>query len=215
MHAAEKTETFHMQNLCLPACPSVLPRCCHRHADNPTTPACMFNYSHALLLWSSACPCLSRSTARLPCWAATLDQKRRRAKKGLHEAFRQPCRRSALVRAADTHHHSTLAQRELRPRYKSLAKGTCEFRSDSLGSIIVITFKLFVGALKIGRSSCVLLRGCVLSSFPKADACLCCIFPCSMPLLLGLFLHARGGCRDPPTAVVWLGLIDSRSPPLN
>ena len=68
------------------------------------------------------------------------DEKRRegvsgvKRRKGLHEAFRQPCRRSALVQAVqatDTHH-----SRELRPRYKSLAHGTCEFRSDSL---VIIT----------------------------------------------------------------------------
>jgi len=51
-------------------------------------------------------------------------------------------------------------------------------------------------------------------SLPKADACLClcCVFPCSMPLLFGLFLHDRGGCRDPPTACCfWLG--SHRHPP--
>jgi hypothetical protein len=61
------------------------------------------------------------------------------AKKGLHEAFRQPCRRSTLVQAVqatDTHH-----SRELRPRYKSLAHGTCEFRSDSLVVIAQVCLK--------------------------------------------------------------------------
>jgi hypothetical protein len=52
-------------------------------------------------------------------------------RKGLHEAFRQPCRRSAL--GASNRHASFEG---LRPRYKSLAQGTCEFRSDSL---VIIT----------------------------------------------------------------------------
>lgn len=65
------------------------------------------------------------------------DEKRRegvsgvKRRKGLHEAFRQPCRRSAL--GASNRHASFEG---LRPRYKSLAQGTCEFRSDSL---VIIT----------------------------------------------------------------------------
>ena len=63
--------------------------------------------------------------------------------------------------ASGRHASFDAVQRELRPRYKSLAKGTCEFRSDSLGSIVMTLKSAFVGAEDWTE---LLLRGRVLSS---------------------------------------------------
>ena len=42
----------------------------------------------------------------------------------------------------------------LTPRYKSLAKGTCEAPSHSLGSIVITLCLLLLLQLKIGQSCC-------------------------------------------------------------
>ena len=70
VNAAEKTETFHMQNLCPP-------RCCHRHAVNNTTR--LHDSAMAMVLCKSM-P-LSRSPARLPCWATRNGRRRRSSEK--------------------------------------------------------------------------------------------------------------------------------------
>lgn len=71
--------------------------------------------------------------------------------------------------ASRRHASFDAVQRELTPRYKSLAKGTCEFRSDSLGSIVITLESAFAGAEDWTE---LLLRVRVLCSLPKADACL-------------------------------------------
>lgn len=124
------------QKKCLPArnfshakSLSVLPRCCHRHA-----------YSAIAMLAMVLCMPMPMPMplSLLSGTLAVLGEEKRREgvsgvkrRKGLHEAFRQPCRRSAL--GASNRHASFEG---LRPRYKSLAQGTCEFRSDSL---VIIT----------------------------------------------------------------------------
>lgn len=97
------------QKKCLPArnfshakSLSVLPRCCHRHA-----------YSAIAMLAMVLCMPMPMPMplSLLSGTLAVLGEEKRREgvsgvkrRKGLHEAFRQPCRRSALVQATDTHH---------------------------------------------------------------------------------------------------------------
>lgn len=90
----------------LSACPSVLPPLCRPYNQ----PACIFRYSygplhvHASLTFRHAC-----RAGRQP---EREGVERASSEKGLHEAFRQPCRRSALVQATDTHHSRLRAETE-------------------------------------------------------------------------------------------------------
>lgn len=101
------------------------------------------------------------------------------------------------------------AQRELRPRYKSLAQGTCEFRSDSLGSIVITLKSAALLELKIGRSC--LLRVWVCALFPRlmpVCACAACsLVPCHFFSACSCMTVAAAGIRRPLVVFGW-GLID-------
>ena len=66
--------------------------------------------------------------------------------------------------ASGRHASFDAVQRALRPRYKSLAQGTCEFRSDSLGSIVMTLKSAFAGAEDWTE---LLLRVRVCALFPR------------------------------------------------
>ena len=163
MHAAEKQKLFTCKiSVCLlgaaTAMQAILP------------PACILNYSygplhvHASRALRHACRA-GRPRGRRGC----------RAKKRLARSL--PPTLSPIRPGASGRHASFDAvQRELRPRYKSLAKGTCEFRSDSLGSIVMTLKSAFAGAEDWTE---LLLRVRV-----------CALFPRLMPVLRVPLFHA-------------------------
>ena len=177
MHAAEKNacqpETSHMQNLCLP----VPPRCCHRRADHTTVTIVPPAYSAIAMVLCMSKPLSLYGTL------AVLGGNQRGRRKGVKRkrlARSLPPTLSPIRPGASGRHASFDAvQRALRPRYKSLAQGTCEFRSDSLGSIVITLESAALLELKIGRVTELLLRVWV-----------CALFPRLMPVLRVPLFHA-------------------------
>ena len=174
-------------------CPSssVLPPACRKPYYHP--PACS---TIAMVL------CMSMPLALYGTLAVLGDPERRRgrrAKKGLHEAFRQPCRRSALVQAADTHHsslesHIDTALQKSGQGHVRASVALSGLNRHHLMSAVVAAAEDWAELL---------LRG--VCSLPKTgDACLS-VFPCSMPLLsaCSCMAVAAAGIR-PPLLFGWV-----------
>lgn len=192
-----------MQNLCLP-----VPRCCHRHADNTTNPPA---YSAIAMVLCMSMPLSLYGTL------AVLGGNQRGRRKGVKRkrlARSLPPTLSPIRPGADNRHASFEAcERELRPRYKSLAKGTCEFRADSLVINLKSAFQVedwMRAVAERGYPWCVLL-------FPRLMPALCLCGCCAsvLPLFHAIFFSAcscmtvaAAGIR-PPLLFGWVSSTSS------